>query len=66
MITVSTTSSREARDVAAVLRQASGLDYRVFLMGRQVAARIGGVIVSRLPDFASHHPGNCPPDCREH
>jgi hypothetical protein len=72
MITISTTSPGEARIAADLLRQ-TALDYRVYLLGRQVVARVGGSaevmdakVVSRLPDFAAHHPGNCPPGCLEH
>jgi hypothetical protein len=70
MITISTTSPGEARIAADLLRQ-TALDYRVYLLGRQVVARVGGtaqIVVSgtRLPDFAAHHPGNCPPGCLEH
>lgn len=43
MITVSTTSAEEAGIVAFMLRHAlPRLDYRVFLLGSEVAARTGG------------------------
>ncbi len=67
MVTVATASLREARGVAAILRQAApGLEYRIFLLGREVAARVNGSAETCLPDFAAHHPGNCPADCLAH
>lgn len=68
MIIISTPSAHEARIAANAMRQVqarTGISYRIFVLGREVAAFDGSTEIlhfdwpgERLPDLGLPHPGN--------
>jgi hypothetical protein len=61
MITVSTTSEREARAMAGLLRAVqAGFSWRIYLLGRLFSERGTVVNGERLPDIGLPHPANRP------